>query len=196
MHLRFYSSPREQRHIVRILFIVPIYAFDSWLSLLFFTNDQYYVYFDTVRDCYEGEDMLSSSSTLSSQWWCSFVNATDSADDWLTASTVHSTQEQLMLEACVLVALSHPVSIWPKTLSSWFVLTPLDGWKLLINTVSTSSWASFPDELMKHIVHRLFPPLCVYHPHLSPLLDCCLFSHTLKLYLNVWLSWNSLSTQM
>ncbi|KAK9965507.1 hypothetical protein ABG768_004596 [Culter alburnus] len=53
MHLRYYSSPKEQRHIVRILFIVPIYAFDSWLSLLFFTNDQYYVYFDTVRDCYE-----------------------------------------------------------------------------------------------------------------------------------------------
>ncbi|KAK5611060.1 hypothetical protein CRENBAI_022634 [Crenichthys baileyi] len=53
MHLRFYSSPREQRHIVRILFIVPIYAFDSWLSLLFFTNDQFYVYFDTIRDCYE-----------------------------------------------------------------------------------------------------------------------------------------------
>ncbi|CAG04497.1 unnamed protein product, partial [Tetraodon nigroviridis] len=53
MHLRFYSSPREQRHIVRILFIVPVYAFDSWLSLLFFTNDQYYVYFDTIRDCYE-----------------------------------------------------------------------------------------------------------------------------------------------
>lgn len=55
MHLRYYSSPKEQRHIVRILFIVPIYAFDSWLSLLFFTNDQYYVYFDTVRDCYEGK---------------------------------------------------------------------------------------------------------------------------------------------
>lgn len=55
MHLRCYSRPNEQRHIVRILFIVPIYAFDSWLSLLFFTNDQYYVYFGTVRDCYEGE---------------------------------------------------------------------------------------------------------------------------------------------
>lgn len=62
MHLRFYSSPREQRHIVRILFIVPIYAFDSWLSLLFFTNDQYYVYFDTVRDCYEGKDLLLTRS--------------------------------------------------------------------------------------------------------------------------------------
>ncbi|XP_078093591.1 transmembrane protein 184ba [Mustelus asterias] len=53
LHLRCYSMPNEQRYIVRILFIVPIYAFDSWLSLLFFTNDQYYVYFDTVRDCYE-----------------------------------------------------------------------------------------------------------------------------------------------
>lgn len=65
MHLRFYSSPREQRHIVRILFIVPIYAFDSWLSLLFFTNDQYYVYFDTVRDCYEGETLICPRAT-----WC------------------------------------------------------------------------------------------------------------------------------
>lgn len=56
MHLRCYSCPNEQRYIVRILFIVPIYAFDSWLSLLFFTNDQYYVYFGTVRDCYEGKN--------------------------------------------------------------------------------------------------------------------------------------------
>ncbi|KAA0706347.1 Transmembrane protein 184B [Triplophysa tibetana] len=53
MHLRYYKSPNEQRHIVRILFFVPIYAFDSWLSLLFFTNEEYYVYFDTIRDCYE-----------------------------------------------------------------------------------------------------------------------------------------------
>ncbi|XP_014681203.1 PREDICTED: transmembrane protein 184B-like [Priapulus caudatus] len=52
-HLRYYTNPSEQRWIVRILFIVPIYSFDSWLSLLFFNNDSYYVYFDTVRDCYE-----------------------------------------------------------------------------------------------------------------------------------------------
>jgi len=52
-HLRFYTNPNEQRWIVRILFIVPIYSFDSWLSLLFFSNDNYYVYFDSVRDCYE-----------------------------------------------------------------------------------------------------------------------------------------------
>ncbi|CAF92483.1 unnamed protein product, partial [Tetraodon nigroviridis] len=52
-HLRSYTVPNEQRYIIRILFIVPVYAFDSWLSLLFITNEQYYVYFDSIRDCYE-----------------------------------------------------------------------------------------------------------------------------------------------
>lgn len=53
VHLRNYTIPNEQRYIIRILFIVPIYSFDSWLSLLLIGNDQYYVYFDSVRDCYE-----------------------------------------------------------------------------------------------------------------------------------------------
>ncbi|KAM5153105.1 transmembrane protein 184A [Mantella aurantiaca] len=53
VHLRNYTIPNEQRYIIRILFIVPIYSFDSWLSLLLIANDQYYVYFDSVRDCYE-----------------------------------------------------------------------------------------------------------------------------------------------
>ncbi|KAM7152145.1 transmembrane protein 184A isoform 1-T1 [Macrochelys suwanniensis] len=53
MHLRNYTIPNEQRYIIRILFIVPIYAFDSWLSLLLIGSHQYYVYFNSVRDCYE-----------------------------------------------------------------------------------------------------------------------------------------------
>ncbi|XP_063201042.1 transmembrane protein 184A isoform X1 [Chroicocephalus ridibundus] len=52
-HLRNYTIPKEQRYIIRILFIVPVYAFDSWLSLLLLGSHQYYVYFDSVRDCYE-----------------------------------------------------------------------------------------------------------------------------------------------
>ncbi|XP_049860403.1 transmembrane protein 184B isoform X1 [Schistocerca gregaria] len=52
-HLRWYTNPAEQRWIVRILFIVPIYGFYSWVSLLFFNSDSYYIYFFTVRDCYE-----------------------------------------------------------------------------------------------------------------------------------------------
>lgn len=46
--------PQEQRYIIRLLLIVPIYAFDSWLSLLLLGGHEYYVYFDSVRDCYEG----------------------------------------------------------------------------------------------------------------------------------------------
>ncbi|XP_006889794.1 PREDICTED: transmembrane protein 184A [Elephantulus edwardii] len=53
LHLRSYTVPNEQRYIIRLLFIVPIYAFDSWLSLLLLGDRQYYVYFDSVRDCYE-----------------------------------------------------------------------------------------------------------------------------------------------
>jgi len=52
-YLRWYTNPAEQRWIVRILLIVPLYAFVSWLSLLFFSYDNYYVYFYAVRDCYE-----------------------------------------------------------------------------------------------------------------------------------------------
>jgi len=55
-YLRFYTNPAEQRWIVRILFIVPVYAFESWLSLLFFggeASSTYYVYFNAIRDCYE-----------------------------------------------------------------------------------------------------------------------------------------------
>ncbi len=66
VHLRFYSCPNEQRWIVRILFIVPIYSFDSWLSLLFFDHDDYYIYFNTVRDCYEGKRVWTCR--LASQW--------------------------------------------------------------------------------------------------------------------------------
>lgn len=46
--------PQEQRYIIRLLFIVPVYAFDSWLSLLLLGAHQRYVYLDSVRDCYEG----------------------------------------------------------------------------------------------------------------------------------------------
>lgn len=52
-HLRWYTNPQEQRWIVRILFIVPIYAIYSWISLLFFNSESVYIYFFTIRDCYE-----------------------------------------------------------------------------------------------------------------------------------------------
>lgn len=52
MHLKFSTMPSEQRYIVRILFIVPMFGFDSWLSLLYYKQD-IYVYFDSIKDWYE-----------------------------------------------------------------------------------------------------------------------------------------------
>lgn len=52
MHLKFSTMPSEQRYIVRILFIVPMFGFDSWLSLLYVKQD-IYVYFDSIKDWYE-----------------------------------------------------------------------------------------------------------------------------------------------
>jgi len=52
MHLKFSTMPSEQRYIVRILFIVPMFGFDSWLSLLYVKQD-IYVYFDAIKDWYE-----------------------------------------------------------------------------------------------------------------------------------------------
>eukprot|EP01112_Ceratiomyxa_fruticulosa_P015218 TRINITY_DN4452_c0_g1_i1.p1 TRINITY_DN4452_c0_g1~~TRINITY_DN4452_c0_g1_i1.p1 ORF type:complete len:392 (-),score=48.42 TRINITY_DN4452_c0_g1_i1:146-1321(-) len=49
-HLRNFHSPSTQKYIVRILFIVPIYAIDSWISYRFYWLA---IYFDLVRDCYE-----------------------------------------------------------------------------------------------------------------------------------------------
>ncbi|CAF2766201.1 unnamed protein product [Rotaria sp. Silwood2] len=53
LHLRHYTVPSEQKWIIRLLFIVPIYSFVSWLSLVMFRNNSYYVYFHAIRDCYE-----------------------------------------------------------------------------------------------------------------------------------------------
>ncbi|XP_037669991.1 transmembrane protein 184A isoform X8 [Choloepus didactylus] len=50
LHLRSYTVPSEQRYIVRLLFLVPVYAFDSWLSLLLLGGHQYYVYFDSLPE--------------------------------------------------------------------------------------------------------------------------------------------------
>ncbi|XP_077863407.1 transmembrane protein 184B-like, partial [Saccoglossus kowalevskii] len=47
------AAPMNNAGLLEYLFIVPIYAFDSWISLLFIGQDHYYVYFNSIRDCYE-----------------------------------------------------------------------------------------------------------------------------------------------
>jgi hypothetical protein len=50
MHLEFYNRPRLQIRVVRILWMVPIYAVDAWMSLRF--KDAAF-YIDPIRECYE-----------------------------------------------------------------------------------------------------------------------------------------------
>ncbi|CAH8853783.1 unnamed protein product [Trichobilharzia szidati] len=49
-HVINYTKPFLQRHIIRILWMVPIYAIDAWMALIF---PKYAIYFDTLRECYE-----------------------------------------------------------------------------------------------------------------------------------------------
>ncbi|KAI1352288.1 DUF300-domain-containing protein [Xylaria sp. FL0043] len=49
-HALNYTKPREQKHIIRILFMVPIYATSSFLSLWFYWHA---VYFQVISETYE-----------------------------------------------------------------------------------------------------------------------------------------------
>ncbi|XP_005097346.1 transmembrane protein 184C [Aplysia californica] len=49
-HVINYTTPRLQRHIIRILWMVPIYAMNAWFALRFPAAA---IYLDTLRECYE-----------------------------------------------------------------------------------------------------------------------------------------------
>ena len=46
-----YNVPSQQKWIVRIIFMIPIYAVASWLSMRYY---HYSLYFDAFRGIYEG----------------------------------------------------------------------------------------------------------------------------------------------
>lgn len=49
-HLKNYTNPAIQKHVIRIAMMVPIYAIGSWLSLRY---KDHALYIDLLRDCYE-----------------------------------------------------------------------------------------------------------------------------------------------
>ena len=61
MHAIRYSRPKEQRHIIRILFMVPVYALVSWLSIHYYYHS---VYYEVLRDCYEAFAIASFFSLM------------------------------------------------------------------------------------------------------------------------------------
>jgi len=49
-HATHYSVPTEQRHVIRILLLIPVYALVSWASYVWYW---YAIYWEVARDCYE-----------------------------------------------------------------------------------------------------------------------------------------------
>ncbi|KAF5274276.1 hypothetical protein FQR65_LT04394 [Abscondita terminalis] len=49
-HVIHYTEPKLQKPIIRILWMVPIYAINAWLVLLYPKES---IYMDSVRECYE-----------------------------------------------------------------------------------------------------------------------------------------------
>mmetsp|Transcript_8624 Transcript_8624/g.35933 ORF Transcript_8624/g.35933 Transcript_8624/m.35933 type:complete len:347 (+) Transcript_8624:214-1254(+) len=61
MHLRHYYEPNFQKFIIRLLWMVPIYSLDSFLSMRF---HEWALYLDMLRDCYEAYVLYSFFSLL------------------------------------------------------------------------------------------------------------------------------------
>lgn len=49
-HVIHFTEPKLQKHIIRILWMVPIYAINAWLGLVY---PEQAVYVDSARECYE-----------------------------------------------------------------------------------------------------------------------------------------------
>lgn len=49
-HIVHYTKPSLQKHIIRILWMVPIYALNAWIGLQF---PEQSIYVDSLRECYE-----------------------------------------------------------------------------------------------------------------------------------------------
>jgi len=61
MHLEYYTRPDLQKHVIRIHWMVPFYALDSWLALRFLNAR---IYIDPLRECYEAYVIYSFYSYL------------------------------------------------------------------------------------------------------------------------------------
>ncbi|XP_001963021.3 transmembrane protein 184C isoform X2 [Drosophila ananassae] len=49
-HVIHFTKPILQKHIIRILWMVPIYALNAWIGLFF---PKHSIYVDSLRECYE-----------------------------------------------------------------------------------------------------------------------------------------------
>ncbi|RWS01887.1 Transmembrane protein 184C-like protein, partial [Dinothrombium tinctorium] len=66
-HLIHFNKPYLQKYVIRILWMVPIYAMNSWLAL---TYPPVAIYLDTLRECYEAYAIYSFMKYLLNFLYC------------------------------------------------------------------------------------------------------------------------------
>ncbi|KAF2400850.1 DUF300-domain-containing protein [Trichodelitschia bisporula] len=62
-HARHYSVPGQQKHIIRIVFMIPVYATISFVSYVFYRHA---IYWEVLRDCYEAFAIAAFFALMSS----------------------------------------------------------------------------------------------------------------------------------
>ncbi|KAG0324999.1 hypothetical protein BGZ99_001154 [Dissophora globulifera] len=91
-HCQYYTKPNQQRYIVRMLLMVPIYAITSWFSFVYVREA---VYYDTIRVLYEAF-VIASFLILLLQY------LGDSLEDQKRALKRHKKTERWFFPLCCL----------------------------------------------------------------------------------------------
>lgn len=53
-HLHYWRKPKEQKAIVIIILMAPLYAVDSYVGLLDYQgSDTFFTFLDSIKECYE-----------------------------------------------------------------------------------------------------------------------------------------------
>lgn len=73
-HLFYWKNPKEQKAIIIIILMAPIYAVDSFVGLLDIKGSKpFFTFLDSVKECYEALVSSVSFSSASSSWLPNFV---------------------------------------------------------------------------------------------------------------------------
>jgi hypothetical protein len=175
MHLIWYTKPKLQRHIIRIIWMVPVYGVESWFALRY---KNYALYMQAAREFYEAFAVLSFLQFL--------LNNLGSTDDEIAArikrdasSIDHSFPFCFMkrwrmgrefLSKCKFGVLSYVVAkIFTATVTFFCVrdgtygegtFNPLKGyiWVAMVDNVS-QLWALYCLVLFYRGLHRQLAPL-------------------------------------
>ena len=93
MHLVWYVKPESQRYIIRIIWMVPVYAIESWLALRY---KDYALYMQAAREFYEAFVILSFL-----QYLLNHLGSTDEERASLIKAEAQNIEHSFPFSCCV-----------------------------------------------------------------------------------------------